>query len=94
MVDEITSFNKECMPLCVHFVDSNQEIREKSSLAVYTNCTGHFWNLVFGSLLAVRSVINGFVCVCVCVFFFFLNSPKEIQLLIEIVEHDVMDAGN
>ena len=29
MVDEITSFNKEVMPLCVRFVDSNRDIREE-----------------------------------------------------------------
>ena len=29
MVDEITSFNKEVMPLCVRFVDSNPDIREE-----------------------------------------------------------------
>ena len=29
MVDEITSFNKEYMPVCVRFVDSNNEIREE-----------------------------------------------------------------
>ena len=29
MIDEITSFNKEVMPLCVRFVDSNHDIREE-----------------------------------------------------------------
>ena len=29
LVDEVTSFNKEIMPLCVRFVDSNSEIREE-----------------------------------------------------------------
>ena len=41
MVDEITSFNKEFMPLCVRFVDSSNEIREEFlKFSVLTRITG------------------------------------------------------
>ena len=41
MVDEITSFNKEVMPLCVRFVDSNRDIREEFlQYSILTRVTG------------------------------------------------------
>ena len=41
MVDEITSFNKEVMPLCVRFVDSNRNIREEFlQYSILTGVTG------------------------------------------------------
>ena len=41
MVDEITSFNNELMPLCVRFVDANNKIREEFLLfSLLTHVTG------------------------------------------------------
>lgn len=41
MADEITSFNNELMPLCVHFVDLNNNIREEFLLySLLTSVTG------------------------------------------------------
>ena len=41
MVDGITSFNKEVMPLCVRFVDSNRDIREEFlQYSILTRVTG------------------------------------------------------
>ena len=52
MVEEITSFNNELMPLCVRFVDSNNKIREEFLLSsLLTRVTGEaiasclLWNL-------------------------------------------------
>ena len=40
MVDEITSFNKEVMPLCVRCVDSNRDIREEFlQYSIFTRVT-------------------------------------------------------
>ena len=41
MVDEITSFNEEVMPLCVRFVDSNHDIRKEFlQYSILTRVTG------------------------------------------------------
>lgn len=42
LVDEVTSFNRESMPLCVRFVDVNKDIREEFLQFSYISHTSNW----------------------------------------------------